>query len=245
MAVMTKEQLKQYCLRELGAPVIQINVADEQLEDRMGEALEYFREYHSDGVEKVYLKHQITAEDVQNQFIPLNDLIYGISRVIPLNNGTSSSNLFDIQYQLRLNDLFNLTSTSLIYYTTAMEHLATLDFVLNGHQLIRFNRFKNKLELDAKWGKTIVEGQYIIVEAYRAMDPDEYMRIWANPWLKKYTTALFKRQWGNNIKKYNGMQLPGGIVIDGQRIYDEALEEIKELEQELIEKAPTLDFFVG
>lgn len=245
MAVMSREQLKQYCLRELGAPVVKINVADEQLDDRMIEALEYFREYHSDGVERIYLKHQITADDITNQYIPLNDLIYGISRVIPLSSGRSANNIFDIQYQLRLNDLFNLTSVSMIYYTTAMEHLSTLDFLLNGQQIIDFNRFKNKLELYTKWGQTLVEGQYIIVEAYRAMDPDEYMRIWANPWLKKYTTALFKRQWGANIKRYSGMQLPGGVTIDGQRIYDEAIEEIKELEEELIGKAATLSFFVG
>lgn len=245
ISVDSKEKLKQYCLRELGAPVIQINVEDSQLEDRIGEALEYFREYHTDGTEKMYLKHQITAEDIENKWVPVSPLVYGITRIIPLNSGTSSRSIFDIQYQLRLNDLFNLTSTSMVYYTTAMQHLATLDHVLNGHQLIRFNRFQDKLYLDAKWGSSIVEGQYIVLETYRALDPEEYNRTWANPWLKKYVTALFKRQWAVNVKKFSGMQLPGGVVINGKELYSEAIEEIKELERELVENSSPLEFFSG
>lgn len=243
--VSSREELKQYCLRELGAPLIKINVADEQLEDRLDEGIEYFREYHSDGVEKMYLKHEVTAEDITNKYLPVSDLVYGITRVIPLSSGRSSSNIFDVQYQLRLHDLYNLSSTSLIYYTTAMEHLATLNHVLNGHQLIRFNRFKNKLELDAKWGSSIVEGQYIIIEAYRALDPEEYTRTYSNPWLKKYVTALFKRQWGANLSKFSNMQLPGGVMIDGKSIYREALDEITELEKDLTENSAPLEFFTG
>ena len=146
---------------------------------------------------------------------------------------------------MRLHDLFNLTSTSMIYYTTAMQHLSLLDHVLNGHQLIRFNRFKNKLELDAKWGQSLIEGMYIIIECYRALDPEEYIRTYSNPWLKKYTTALFKRQWGANVKRFSGMKLPGGVVIDGQALFDEAITEIEELEKELVEKAAPLEFFLG
>lgn len=243
--VTSRELLKQYCLRELGAPVIQINVEDTQLEDRIGEAIEYFREYHMDGTEKVYLKHKITAEDIANRWIPVSDLVYGITRIIPLNSGTSMNSIFDIQYQMRLNDLYNLTSTSMIYYTTAMQHLSLLDHVLNGHQLIRFNRFQNKLELDAKWGYSILENQYLIIEAYRALDPEEYNRTYSNPWLKKYVTALFKRQWGANLLKFSGMALPGGVVIDGDKLYRQAIDEIKELEKELEDKAAPLEFFAG
>lgn len=245
MIVNSRELLKEYCLRELGAPVIRINVADVQLEDRLDEAIEYFREYHYDGVEKMYLKHEITQEDVDNKWIPVSDLVYGISRIIPLNSGTNVNNIFDIQYQMRLNDLFNLTSTSMVYYTTAMQHLSLLDHVINGHQLIRFNRFKNKLELDAKWGTTIGVGDHIIVEAYRALDPEEYKRTYSNPWLKKYVTALFKRQWGANLGKFGGMALPGGITIDGKSLYREALDEIKELEDDLESKSAPLEFFTG
>lgn len=245
MAVNSRESLKQYCLRELGAPVIKINVDDTQLEDRLDEAIEYFRQYHYDGAEKVYLKHEITATDITNQWVPVSDLVYGISRVIPLSSGNSINNIFNIQYQLRLHDLYNLTSTSLIYYTTAMQHLSLLDHVLNGHQLIRFNRYKNKLELDAKWGSIIVEGQYIIIEAYRALDPEEYVRVYSDPWLKKYTTALFKRQWASNLKKFGNMVLPGGVVINGTQMYQEAIEEIKECEDDLIHNSAPLEFFTG
>lgn len=245
MPVASREELKQYALRELGAPVIRINVADVQLEDRLDEAFEKFREYHTDGTEKIYLKHLITADDVTNKWIPVSDLVYGITRIIPLSSGTSLNNIFDIQYQMRLNDLFNLTSTSMIYYTTAMSHLALLDHVLNGHSLIRFNRFKNKLELDVKWGQTLVEGMYIILETYRALDPEEYVRIYSNPWLKKYVTALFKRQWGANTSKFSGLQLPGGVTIDGKTLYQDAINEIRELEKELDDMAPPLEWFVG
>lgn len=244
MAVSSREELKQYALRELGEPVIKVNVDDSQLEDRLDEALEFFREYHHDGIEKVYLKHQITATDIQNRWIPIPDLIYGVSRILPLTRGASSRNMFDVQYQLRLHDLYDLTSTSIIYYNTIMEHISLLDHVLNGHEIIRFNRYQNKLTLDVNWGFELVEGQYIVVEAYRALDPEEYKRMYSNPWLKKYVSALFKRQWGANLKKFPGIQLLGGVTLDGQSMYDEAEQEISTLEDEMRNLAP-LEFFTG
>jgi hypothetical protein len=246
MSTLTREALKEYCLRNLGAPVVEINVDDDQLEDRIDEALEYWRLYHSEGIEKIYLKYQITAEDVTNKYIPVNDLIYGVTRVFPVTTGTGSSkNIFDLQYQLRLNDLYDLTSTSIIYFTTVMSHLALLDLTLNGHVLYRFNRLQNRLYLDINWASDIQVGEYVLVECYRAMDPATFPRLYNEPWLKHYTTALFKKQWGTNLKKFQGLQLPGGVTIDGDKLYDEGKSEVEELEQELITKSAPLEFFLG
>lgn len=246
MAVATREQLKEYCLRELGAPVLEINVDEDQLEDRIDEAVEYFRIYHHEGTEKIYLKHQITQTDIDNKYIPVPDLVYGITRVFPIVAATSSSNsIFDLQYQLRLNDLYDLTSTSIIYYESVMNHLALLDLVLNGHPLYRFNRLQNRLHLDINWQEDITVGQYILVEAYRALDPTTFPKMWNESWLKHYTTALFKKQWGTNLKKFQGLQLPGGVTIDGDSIYKEAKDEIEALEQDLLNKSAPLEFFMG
>ena len=226
--------------------MVEINVDDDQLEDRIDEALEYWRLYHSEGIEKIYLKYQITAEDVTNKYIPVNDLIYGVTRVFPVTTGTGSSkNIFDLQYQLRLNDLYDLTSTSIIYFTTVMSHLALLDLTLNGHVLYRFNRLQNRLYLDINWASDIQVGEYVLVECYRAMDPATFPRLYNEPWLKHYTTALFKKQWGTNLKKFQGLQLPGGVTIDGDKLYDEGKSEVEELEQELITKSAPLEFFLG
>jgi hypothetical protein len=188
------------------------------------------------------------AGDIDNGWIPVPDLVYGVSRVLPLYQSTSSSrNIFDLQYQLRLNDLYDLSSTSLIYYTTVMQHLATLDLVLNGKPIYRFNRLQNKLHIDMDWKNSlkIEPDSYIIVEAYRALDPTEFTRMFNEPWLKHYVTALFKKQWATNIKKFSGIQLPGGVTLDGDKLYDEAIGEIKDLEEELQNKSAPLDFFMG
>lgn len=246
MAVNSRQSLKEYCLRALGAPVLEINVDDDQLEDRIDEALEFFRLYHYDGIEKFYLKHKITQTDITNKYIPVSPLVYGVTRVLPIVSGAASSkNIFDLQYQLRLNDLYDLTSTSVIYYSTVMSHLSMLDMVLNGHIIYRFNRYQDRLYLDINWDYDVRENEYIIVECYRALDFDAYVRLWSEPWLKHYVTALFKRAWATNLKKFSGMQLPGGVTIDGQALYEEAQSEIKDLEDELVNKAAPLEFFLG
>ena len=176
----------------------------------------------------------------------MSPLLYGVERVLPITAGSANSkNLFDLQYQLRLNDLYDLSSTSIIYYSTVMSHLSTLDLLLNGHVLWRFNRFQDRLHLDINWAWDVKEGEYVIVECYRAMDPSTYTRLWGEPWLKHYVTALFKKAWATNLKKFTGMSLPGGVTIDGPGMYDEAISEIKELEDELLNKSAPLDFFVG
>jgi hypothetical protein len=246
MPISARTDFVKYCYRALGAPVVEINVDDDQVEDRIDEAIEYFRLYHYDGIEKVYLKHQITEQDVANQYITLPDTVYGITRVFPVAAGTSTSkSIFDLQYQLRLNDLYDLTSTSVIYYTQVMSHLALLDLTLNGHPLYRFNRMNGKLYIEASWQQEIAVDSYILVECYRILDPADSPKVWSDPWLKHYATALIKRQWAVNMKKFQGLQLPGGVSIDGDALYKEAQDEIKELEDELMNKAAPLQWFIG
>ena len=246
MAITTRQGLIDYCLRALGEPVVEINVDDQQVEDRVDEAIEYFRQYHYDGIEKVYLKHLVTQDDVTQKSIPINDLIYGVTRVFPIAAGTSTSkSIFDLQYQLRLNDLYDLTSTSVIYYSMVMSHLSLLDLTLNGHPLYRFNRLTNRLYIDENWVENIVPGSYILVECYRALDPATTPRVYNDSWLKHYVTALIKKQWATNLKKFNGLQLPGGVTIDGDRLYQEANEEIKSLKEDMMNKSAPLEFMMG
>lgn len=244
MAVASREQLKQYALRALGAPVVQINVAEEQLEDRLDEAISYFQLYHYEGIERMYLKHKVTQQDVDNQYVTLPDYVYGVKRVIPFRQGSSSANLFDVQYQLRLNDLYELTNTSMVYYTMVMQHMQSLDMVLNGYPQFEFNRLGNKLYLEVNKTKLVVDN-YIIIECYRALDPEQNTKMYGEPWLKQYVEALFKKAWATNLKKFQGMQLPGGVTIDGQSLYLEAMQEIKDLEEELQNKSAPLMFMVG
>lgn len=245
MAVTTREGLKQYALRSLGAPVVEVNVADEQLEDRLDEALEYWRQYHYDGIEKLYMKYQITQTDIDNKYFTVPDLVYGVTRVIPFAQQSSSKNMFDIQYQLRLHDLYDLTSTSIIYYKSVMSHLALLDMELNGAQMFRFNRMQGRVYLDLNWMTDIKADQWVVIECYRALDPTTFTKVWSETWLKHYVTALFKKQWATNLKKFSGLQLPGGVTLDGDKLYDEATGEIKDLEEELMTKSAPLEFFLG
>jgi hypothetical protein len=187
----------------------------------------------------------ITLREYDNKYIEIPDLVYGVTKVLSIGMASSSKNIFDLQYQLRLNDLYDLTSTSIIYYKTVMQHLALLDLELNGHTSFRFNRTQNRLYLDINWAQDIPLGDYIIVQGYRALDPTTWTKVWNEPWLKHYITALFKKQWATNLKKFQGIQLPGGVTLDGDKLYDEATSEIKELEDELQSKSAPLDFFLG
>ena len=246
MSLNTRQDLINYCFRALGAPVVEINVDMDQVEDRVDEAIEYFRLYHYDGIEKVYLKHQITQQDIDSTYITMPDYIYGVTRVFPVASGTSTSkSIFDLQYQLRLNDLYDLTSTSVIYYSQVMSHLSLLDLTLNGHPLYRFNRLGSKLYIDTVWKDKMQVGNYILVECYRALDPNDSPKLYNDGWLKHYTTALIKKQWAVNVKKFQGLQLPGGVSIDGDGLYREATEEIKDLEDEMMNKSAPLDWYMG
>lgn len=239
----SRQQFKDYCLRKLGFPVIEINVDDDQVEDRIDEALNYFWDYHFDGAEKIYYKHQVTAADKQNKYIILPDNIIGAVSIFSIGDpSVRSDDLFNIRYQIALNDLYTLTSVSMIPYYMAMQHLATISELLVGKQPIRYNRLRNQLYIDMDWNN-VVEGEFLLVEAYQIVDPEEFTDAWGERWLQNYATALIKKQWGTNLKKFTGMQLPGGIQFNGQQIYDEADQEIKEFEREMVTNLslPALD----
>jgi hypothetical protein len=229
----TRAEFKEYCLRRLGKPVIEINVDDDQVDDRIDEALAYYWDYHFDGTEKIYYKHQVTSTDIANRYITLPDNIIGAVNIFSPGDALNTNNLFNIRYQIALNDLYTLTNVSLVPYYMAMQHIRVIEEILVGMKPIRFNRHRNILHVDMDWNIMDV-GQYLLVEAYQIVDPDVYTDVWHDRWLAQYATALIKRQWGNNLKKFEGMQMPGGLTFNGQKIYDEAIEEITNLEKEMI-----------
>ena len=253
----TREQLKQYALRTLGKPVIEINVDDDQLEDRLDEALQYFSQYHYDGVERTYLKYKVTQADVdrmkspdgdssssitknsvttawteQNNFIVVPEAVLAVTRIFPLSN-RGNQNLFDIRYQLRLNDLYDFSSTSIIHYDMVLRHLDFLDHILVGEKPTRFNQYNNRLYIDMDWKNDISVGEFLIIECYRKLDPDTMTDVYNDIFLKRYVTALFKRQWGANLSKFNGVTMLGGVTLNGQQIFQEAQDDIRKLEEEI------------
>lgn len=228
-----KEELKEFCLRQLGYPVIQINVDDEQVNDAIELAFEYWNEFHFNGTERTYVKHQITTQDITNRYVTVSENLIGATRVFKVGQNKMGMNMFDLRYQLRLNDLWDLSSTSYVNYSLTMQHLATLDLVFTGEQPIRFNRLTDKLYIDWDWENDIQAAEYIIVEGFIVTDPDTYTRVWNDRLLKKLTTAYVKRQWGTNMSKFDKMQLPGGVTMRGVDIFNEAVKEIADTEQEI------------
>lgn len=230
----TRQEFKQYCLRKLGAPVLEVNVDDDQVEDRIDECLRYYWDYHFDGSEKIYYKHQITALDKQNKYIIIPENILGVVRVFPIADPiVRSDDLFNIRYQIALNDLYTLTSVSMIPYYMVMEHLALISELLVGQQPIRYSRHKNRVYVDMDWGSLNV-GEFLLIEAYEVIDPEVYSDVWSDRWLQNYATAKIKYQWGSNLTKFTGMSLPGGVQFNGERILSDAQEEITKMEQEMI-----------
>lgn len=247
-AITSREEFKEYCLRKLGKPVIQINIADEQIEDRVDDAFEYYRDYHYDAVEKVYLKHKVTQEDIDNGYIPISHLVTGVKRVLPLFDKTDgySKSFFDVRYQMHLNEIYDLKNIELLTYELTQSHLQLVNDMITGRVPIRFNRHQNKLFLDIDWEESLNVDEYLIVEVYRILDPDTYTDVWNDRWLKRYATALIKKQWGENLSKYEGIQMPGGVTFNGTRIMDEATQEIEKLEEEMsLNYELPVDFMVG
>jgi hypothetical protein len=247
----SRTQLKDYCLRRIGFPVIDINVDDDQLEDRIDDALYLYRTYHYDGTERCFLSYQVTPGDISNTYITLADSIIGVTRVFPFTGSIQSStsstgfNMFDINYQLRLNDFYNLTASSYTYYVIAREHLAMLDMIVTGLPPFTFNKQVHQLKIFMNWDK-FKDNAYLAFECHRITDPEVYSGVYDDGWMKDYTTAVFKQQWGTNLKKYGNYVLPGGLTINGQQIYDEASAEVEKLEQKLRDtyEEPTA-FIVG
>jgi len=299
----SRTQFKDYCLRRLGHPVIEINVDDDQVEDRIDEALSFWHDYHFDGCQQIYMKHQIQQADIDRGWIYCPDSVLFVTGVIPFDQSSSSTNMFDLRYQLRLHDLYDFTSVSYVSYEITMQHIRTLNLLFSGTPLFRFNRHQNRLFLDIDWTRDVAVGQYVVINAYRKMDPDNQTMtgtvettvssntiigtstsfdqdmlpgdeisiggetrrvvdissptvmnvspemvstdsnlaviksglsdVWNDRFLKRYATALVKLQWGNNLSKFSGIQMPGGVTLDGVRIATEAQAEIDKLEEEM------------
>ena len=309
MALNSRQDLADYALRALGAPVINIEIDDEQLSDAVENAIEIFHEYHSDGIIRDYVKHKfvftkITLDDASlvvvgdkvqtsnslaavtrvegdvittkrnqgggtwtvgdivtfpggsatitavvlgdpdNGWIPIDEDIQGVNRILPWVPAFADG-LFDITYQLRMNDLRNLSSGTMNYFTGTLEYLSLLDFLLRKEKQFRFNRRMNRLYIDMNWDEDIKEGTYAVIECHRALDDSEFTEVFNDPWLKEYTTAQVKRYWGANLRKYNGVSLPGGITLDGREIHNEAVGEIAALKDELINNMAPLNWVMG
>lgn len=230
----TREEFKQYCLRRLGKPVVKINVDDEQLEDRIDDALEYYQKYHYSGSDRFLLTHQITSTDITNKYITLGNEYTGVVQVFDIGDSTRSSNLFDIRYQLHLNDLFNYSAGNLTPYVQAKQYIETLEEVFVGKKPIQFNEHSHRLYIYMDWSADVTAGDYIIIDCYKKLDPSSFSDIWRDRWLQQYATALIKKQWGENMKKFEGMQLPGGLTFNGQKVWEEADTEINKLEEDMI-----------
>jgi len=228
----SRSTLQDYCLRNLGAPVIEINVDEDQLEDRTDDALQFYQEYHSDGVIREYLKHELTSTDITNNYITVADSVTNVVRMLKI-TATSGSSLFDMGYHMRVNDIFMLQGlgTQMQEYTQSQQKLSLIDHRLNSEEHIRFSRHMNRVHMDEGFGD-LSAGEFIVLEVFSIINPATYVDVFNDLYLKKYLTALIKRQWGANLMKFQDFQLPGGITMNGRQIYEDAIEEIQGLEEE-------------
>jgi hypothetical protein len=262
----SRDSIIDYALRTLGSPVIEINVDREQCEDRLDEALQFFTERHFDGVEKVFFKYQVTQTDKTNKYIDINNIggwngnanarpngsdIISVVKLFQFGN-FANIDMFDLKYQLALVDYFGINrgmngggSMGLASYHSTKQYIKLIEDFFQGEKAIRFSKVTNRIHIDGSLSDIIV-GDYIVFETYAALDPEEYTKIFNDRLLKKYLTALIKRQWGANMAKYDGVQLPGGIVMKGGQIYAEAVSEIAAIENEFITSHELpVNFFVG
>jgi len=242
----SKEDFKDYILRKIGAPVIDINVADEQVEDRVDEAVSFWRDYHYNGSQMVYLKHQITEADKENGYIPLPQGLLGISKIFDMDTSISTgTGMFNVNYQFVLNNIQDMTSYSMQNYYMTMQHIEFMNEILVGKQMIRYNKHVNKLHIDTD-NKSWVVGNYIVIEAYDVVNPDEYADVWGDRWLQNYAAVLVREQWGLNLTKFTQMQLVGGVQFNGEQILAEARADRERMEEEAIRAYQPLTYnFIG
>ena len=263
----TRQELIDYCLRRLGYPVLEINVDDDQIDDLVDDAIQHFQDYHFDGIQRVYLKHKITAAEKETlkagittttatstvgvtsvdwtegqNFLQLPDHVLGVEKVFKMDNSTISSGLFNIKYQLFLNDLYYYGALDLLNYTMTKTYLEDLSRIITPDVQLRFNKKQSRLYLDIDFG-SMSDDTFIVLDCYRLVDPADASKVYNDWWLKKYTTSLIKKQWGQNLIKFQGVMLPGGVSLNGRQIYDDAIREIEELDRELREtyETPPLD----
>lgn len=270
----TRQELIDYCLRKLGAPVLEINVAQEQIEDLVDDALQLFNERHFDGVYQTFLKYKVTQEDIDRgraktidgvgvstisttspelgktfdyyengNYIQIPPHILGVNKIFQFEGSNSiSSGMFSIKYQLFLNDIYYWSSIELLTYSMVKTYLEDLDWLLTTQKQIRFNKRQGRLYLDVDWS-AMTPNQYFVIDCYRMLDPNDYSKVWNDSFLKKYLTSLIKRQWGQNLIKFNGVKLPGGIEFNGRQLYDDAQREIDEITEKMFTtyELPPLD----
>jgi hypothetical protein len=241
----TREEFREYCLRRLGKPVIQINVENGQVEDLIDEALEFFHRNHYDGSMELYLPFEVTPDVKVTKAFPVDDSIISINRI--LETSIYGGSMFSIEWQMMAQAYpFALKGDGLLTYSMAMAYRETLKNVISGKsKSIRFNRHSEQLFIDVNWSQ-VKEGQVFVAECYRILDPEEFPRVWNDPFLKMYATALIKRQWGNNLRKLRNVQLVGGVTIDAEGILQEAETEIKELQEKVLaEYQEPINFLMG
>ena len=271
----TRQELVDYCLRRLGAPVLEINVDDDQIDDLVDDAIQYFNERHYDGVEKMYLKYKITSDDIargrasgtsgvgivtttgtstgvaattfnfyeSSNFIQVPESVIGIEKIFKFDTSSISGGMFSIKYQLFLNDLYYFNSVELLQYSMVKSYLEDIDFLLTTDKQVRFNKRQDRLYLDIDWGSQNA-GDFMVIECYRALDPESFSQIYNDSFVKKYLTSLIKRQWGQNLIKFNGVKLPGGIELNGRQLYEDAERELEDIKQRMTMEyeLPPLDF---
>jgi hypothetical protein len=257
----SRQELIDYCLRKLGAPVLEINVDDDQIDDLVDDALQYFHERHFDGVERMFLKYKLSQEDIDrgtgkgidgvgivttsgtaqgktfnfyetSNFIQVPDSVIGIEKVFKFDTSDISGGMFSIKYQLFLNDLYYFNSVELLQYAMVKSYLEDIDFLLKTDKQIRFNKRQNRLYMDIDWNQQKA-GTFFVIDCYRILDPNDFTKVYNDSFLKKYLTSLIKRQWGQNLIKFRGVKLPGGIELNGREIYEDAEKELEDLKQRM------------
>ncbi len=275
----SRTQLVDYCLRKLGAPVLEINLDDDQIDDLVDDAIQLFNERHFDGVERMYLKYKINQDDIDrgtgkntdgvgivtttatatnvpgigttitsnwyetSNFLQVPDSVVGVEKIFKFDTSSISGGMFSIKYQLFLNDLYYFNSVELLQYAMVKSYLEDIDHLLTTDKQIRFNKRQDRLYLDIDWGAESV-GNWLILDCYRALDPTSFTQVYNDPFLKLYLTALMKRQWGQNLIKFRGVKLPGGIELNGREIFDDAEREIESLRSRMSSEyeLPPYDF---
>lgn len=261
----TRQELIDYCKRKLGAPVLEINVADEQIDDLVDDAIQFFQERHFDGVYPTFLKYQITQDDIDRgrskptsgvgistlttnhsvglttqfnfyeggNYLQIPPSVTGINKIFHFDGtNTITNNMFSVKYQLFLNDIYYWGSTELLSYAMVKTYLEDIEFLLTTQKQIRFNKRQDRLYLDIDWG-SVTKGTYLVIDCYRTLDPNDYSRVWNDSFLKMYLTSLIKRQWGQNLIKFQGVKLAGGVELNGRQIYDDAQREIDEIMEKM------------
>jgi len=261
----TRTEFIDYCKRQLGAPVLEINVADEQIEDIVDDAIQYFQERHFDGVAQTYMKYKVTQDDIDrgkgpgssgvvglttssatadiagtdvqfdytenSNYLAIPPSIIGITKIFHFDgSNTITNNMFSVKYQLFLNDIYYWGATELLTYAMTKTYLEDINFLLTTEKQIRFNQRQDRLYIDIDWD-SMTEGDYLILDCFRAMDPNDYTRVWNDSFLKPYTVALIKKQWGTNLLKFTGVKLPGGTELNGRQIYDDAEKDLTRIRE--------------